>query len=129
MKEKNTRYLTEFLKHADEIGDDILEDTEKILGTLPFIFPIMKERPETFVLSALADLKTGRPEHLLPKTAELIAIAAAAGIGADNCLKVHITAAKKEGATREEIIDTIMIAAMIGRTKILASALRQVADE
>ena len=122
MQEHNQQIVTDFLNHGDEISDDIMADVEQMLG-------VMRERTDTFVLSTLADYKTGRPEHLSPKIAELIAIAAAAGAGADSCLKVHIRAAQKEGATRDEILDTIMIAAMMGKTKVLASALRLLPDE
>ena len=66
-----------------------------------------------------------RPDSLDPKTAELIAVAAAAGAGADSCLKVHIGAALKEGASRDEILDVLLIAAMIGKTRVLASSLRR----
>ena len=128
MNDKNEKILTDFLSHADEMREDIFEDTQSMLGTIPFIFKIMGERPENFVLSGLVDYRTLRPGNLSPKVSELVAIASAAGAGADNCLKVHIQAALKEGATRDEIIDTIMIAAMIGRTKVLASGLRHVAD-
>ena len=100
-----------------------MKDTEKMLGTMPYFFTVMRERPENFVLSALGDYRTCQPEHLSPLVSDLIAIAAA-GSGADNCLKVHICAAHKEGASRDEIFDTIMIAAMMGRTKILSSALK-----
>ncbi|NLV28207.1 MAG: carboxymuconolactone decarboxylase family protein [Methanomicrobiales archaeon] len=124
MQEKNQQIIAEFLDHSEELSDDIMLEVEKILGVIPFIFSAMRERADTFVLSTIADCKTGRPEHLSPKMAELVAIAAAAGAGAESCLKVHIGTAQKEGATRDEIFDTIMIAALIGKTKILASALR-----
>ena len=128
MQEKNVKAVQAFFNNADSIGDDILNDTKEMLGTMPFIFPVMRERKENFALSALADYRICRPEHLSPKVAELIACAAAAGSGADNCLKVHIRAAIKEGATRDEIFDVFMIAATIGKTKVLASALRQMVD-
>ncbi|HNX17688.1 MAG TPA: carboxymuconolactone decarboxylase family protein [Methanoregula sp.] len=128
MKKKNQKIVDEFLLNADAISDDVLDDTEKMLGVLPFIFPVMRERAGTFALSALADYRICRPEHLSPKTAELVAIAAAAGAGADNCMRVHMKAAVKEGATRDEIFDTVMIAGTIGKTKVLASALRQLCD-
>jgi len=129
MQDKNEKIVADFLQHREELSDDIASDVENMLGVIPFIFSAMRERPDTFVLSSLADYKTGRPDSLSPKTAELIAIAAAAGVGADNCLKVHIKAAQKEGATRDEILDTIMITAMIGKTKILASALRLLPED
>ncbi|MEG3055137.1 MAG: hypothetical protein RQM90_02930 [Methanoculleus sp.] len=34
----------------------------------------------------------------------------------------------KEGVSRDQILDTLLIAAMIGKTRILASSLRQFRD-
>jgi len=129
MQVQNEEIVAEFLEHRDALSEDIMADVETMLGTRPFIYQVMRERPDTFALSTLADYHFSRPEHLSPKVAELIAIAAAAGGGAENCLKVHISAAQKEGATRDEIIDTIMITAMMGKTKVLASALRLVPEK
>lgn len=125
MKPENERLIDDFLTHADDLSDDIMADVEEMLGIVPFIFPILRNRPDTFALSTLADYRTSRPDSLDPKTAELIAIAAAASAGADSCLKVHIGAALKEGASRDEILDVLLIAAMIGKTRVLASALRR----
>ncbi|MFA7199392.1 MAG: carboxymuconolactone decarboxylase family protein [Methanoculleus sp.] len=125
MEPENEQIVKNFLAHADDLGDEIVEDVEKMLGTVPFIYSILRERPECFALSAIADYRISRPESLDPKTAELIAVAAAAGAGADSCLKVHMGAALKEGASRDEILDVLQIAAMIGKTRVLASSLRQ----
>ena len=99
-----------------------------MLGCMPFILPILRERPEYFTLSSLADEMVCRPKHLSPKTAELVALAAAMSAGAEFCVQVHIRAAAKEGASRDEIYDTIMIAALIGKTRILAPALRDLCE-
>jgi 4-carboxymuconolactone decarboxylase len=128
MKPENKRALKDFLSRADAISDDILEDTRKMLGSMPFILPVLRERPEYFALSSLADEMICRPAHLSPKTAELVALAAAAGMGAEYCMQVHIRAAAKEGASRDEIYDTIMIAALVGKTRVLAPALREFSD-
>ncbi|MBP7410271.1 MAG: carboxymuconolactone decarboxylase family protein [Methanoculleus sp.] len=125
MKPDNEELINDFLAHADDLGDDITEDVKEMLGTVPFIFTILRDRPDTFALSAIADYRISRPASLDPKTAELIAVAAAAGAGADSCLKVHMGAALKEGASRDEILDTLLIAAMIGKTRVLASSLRR----
>ena len=125
MKNENQKARDEFLSHADAISDDILVDTREMLGSLPFILPVLRERPGYFALSSLADEMVCRPEHLPPKTAELVALAAAAATGAEFCLAVHIRAAAKEGASRDEIFDTIMIAALVGKTRVLAPALRE----
>lgn len=128
MQKKNQKTVNEFLASAETISDDVLEDMTTMLGSKPFIFPVLRERADTFALSMLADYHVFRPEHLPAKMAELSAVAAAAGAGADKCLKVHINAAIKEGATRDEIFDVLMIAATIGKTKVYASALRQLCD-
>ncbi|WP_067050916.1 carboxymuconolactone decarboxylase family protein [Methanofollis ethanolicus] len=124
MKPENQKTLDDFLSHADTMADDVLAETENWLGTVPFIFTVMRERPEAFTLSALGDYKTARPASMDAKTAELVAIAAGAGAGADKCIKVHVGAALREGATRDEILDTILIAGVIGKTHVLASSLR-----
>ncbi|MCX6691112.1 MAG: carboxymuconolactone decarboxylase family protein [Methanoregula sp.] len=128
MRKESQRALQDFLTHADTISDDILADTREMLGSMPFILPVLRERPEYFVLSSLADEMVCRPKHLSPRTAELVALAAAAGSGAEYCMKVHIRAAAKEGASRDEIYDTILIAALVGKTRVLALALRELCD-
>ena len=57
------------------------------------------------------------PKSLDAKTAELLAVAAAASTGADKCLKVHMAAASQAGASEDEILDAVFIAAIIGQSK------------
>jgi AhpD family alkylhydroperoxidase len=128
MQKENQKTIDDFLFHADAISDDILADMQEMLGTLPVVLPMARECPQTFVLNALAEMRIARPPNLSAKTAELVALAAAAGAGADHCVKIHLRAAKKEGASRDEIYETIQIAAMIGKTKVLASGYRELAD-
>jgi AhpD family alkylhydroperoxidase len=128
MKDENRKVVEELLSRADAISDNILEDTQKMLGSMPFILPVLRERPEYFALSSLADEMICRPAHLSPKIVELVSLAAAASAGAEYCINVHIRAAVKEGATRDEIYDTIMIAALIGKTRVLGPALREFCD-
>jgi AhpD family alkylhydroperoxidase len=128
MHPENQKALDDFLTHAEAISDDILDDTRQVLGTMPFILPLMRERPRYFALNALSEDMVCRPRNLPPKTAELVALAAAAAAGAESCMQVHVRAAAKEGASRDEIYDTIMIAALIGKTRILAPAFRVMAD-
>ncbi|WP_292517669.1 carboxymuconolactone decarboxylase family protein [Methanoculleus sp.] len=125
MKPEHEQLVNDFLTHADDLGDDITGDVEEMLGVVPFIFTILRDRPDVFALAAIADYRISRPDSLDAKTAELIAVAAAAGAGAESCLKVHMGAALKEGASRDEILDVLLIAAMIGKTRVLASSLRR----
>lgn len=124
MKEENKRLVEMILENANSLGDDILEDCEEFFGCIPPILKIMRERPEFFVFSSLKDFYALRPQSLDDKTAELITVAAAASSGADKCLKVHMKAALRAGASRDEVLDTIFIASSIGQSRVLASALR-----
>ncbi|MFH5069583.1 carboxymuconolactone decarboxylase family protein [Enterobacter cloacae complex sp. 2024EL-00215] len=49
-------------------------------------------------------------KHLDPKTHELIALAVAVTTRCDGCLSVHVDAAAKNGATREEIAEALAVA-------------------
>lgn len=48
-----------------------------------------------------------------PKTKELIAVAAGTLMRCRHCCTMHVAAAKKAGASKEEIAEAIMVAAMI----------------
>ena len=128
MKPENKTLIKALLENSDSLQEDIYDDTEEMLGIVPFILRVMARRQEFMIFSGLKDLHALRPKSLDPKTAELLAIAAAASAGADKCLKVHMNAAARAGASEDEILDTIIIAAIIGQTKVLASALRTFQD-
>jgi 4-carboxymuconolactone decarboxylase len=95
-----------------------------MLGSVPFILKIMARRPEFMIFPSLKDSCALRPKNFDAKTAELLTIAAAAGAGADKCLKVHVTAAERAGASEDEILDALFIVAIIGQTKVLATVPR-----
>jgi AhpD family alkylhydroperoxidase len=124
MKPENRELIKALLEEADSIQEDIYDDTKEMLGTVPFILRVMARRPEFMIFSALKDFYALRPQSLEPKVAELLAVAAAAASGADKCLKVHMAAASLAGASEDEILDAVFIAALIGQTRVLASALR-----
>jgi len=124
MRPESLNILEEFQRRSNTLIDEIEQDAEEMLGAIPFIFRTLKERPDLFVLSALADFLACRPESLDAKTAELVALTAAAAANAPDCLRVHIAAARKEGASREEIRDCLIIASLIGKTAIQARSLR-----
>jgi AhpD family alkylhydroperoxidase len=54
------------------------------------------------------------PRALDSKTKELIALAIGIAARCDGCLAFHAKAAAKYGATREEVVDTIAVAAYMG---------------
>jgi AhpD family alkylhydroperoxidase len=49
-----------------------------------------------------------------PKTKELIAVAISVADRCDGCIGFHVKAAAKQGATREEIVETVGVAVYMG---------------
>ena len=101
--------------HAPGLIEDIDADTEEMPGGSPSSSTTLKERPDLFIVSALADGKACRPESLDPGTAGLMAVTAAAAVGAPDYLRVHIRAALLAGASRDAIRDCLVIARVIGK--------------
>ncbi|WP_413942891.1 carboxymuconolactone decarboxylase family protein [Bdellovibrio sp. HCB-162] len=71
---------------------------------------------------AISDAKT--PDSKLdPKTKELIALAVAVTNRCDGCIVVHVEAAKKHGATQEEIMEALGVAVAVNAgTALIFSA-------
>jgi AhpD family alkylhydroperoxidase len=51
-----------------------------------------------------------RPGKLSPALKELTAVAIAVATGCDDCIVYHIAAAKKHGASREELVEMLAVA-------------------
>lgn len=75
---------------------------------------LRKEMPETAGAFAGLAKSAIAPGVLDSKTKELIALAIGITARCDGCLAFHTKAAKKHGATREEIIETIAVALYMG---------------
>jgi AhpD family alkylhydroperoxidase len=103
---------------------------EEYGGTGFLMHTLAEENPEAFVRYALeADRRLGAPRVLEPKMIELIAIAASTALLCDHCLKAHIGSAHANGATWEEILDAILIAAHTAESSALSVALRAFKQE
>ncbi len=66
----------------------------------------------------------GKTGHLSAKTRELIALAAAVSLRCDGCITVHVDAAHKLGATREEIAEALGVAIAINAGAALVYSTR-----
>jgi len=128
MKPENKALIKSLLDQSDSLEEDIYADTEQMLGTVPFILRTMARRPEFMIFSAFKDFYALRPKSLDAKTAELLALWPLPPHPEQKCLKVHMAAASRAGASQDEILDAVFIAAIIGQTRVLASALREFQD-
>ncbi|MBO6084745.1 MAG: carboxymuconolactone decarboxylase family protein [Candidatus Methanomethylophilaceae archaeon] len=113
-----------------EITDKILKATEEMYGFIPVTNKVLSTRPDIFVPSAefskcVLENENGAIER---KFRYLLAISAAAATGGEHCLKVQIQHAKDVGATKDEILESIMIGSFMSMTRSQSYALRAFAD-
>lgn len=124
MKPESETILEGLFRHSRQLASEIEQDAAEMYGGVPYRFATLGERPDLFVLSALADYLACRPGSLDPRTAELVAMTAAAAADAPGCLRLHMLAAHREGASRAEIRDCLIIASVIGQAGVQARSFR-----
>jgi AhpD family alkylhydroperoxidase len=88
-------------------------DIEKTLGQVPGFFKLF---PEAGIAGAWTEFKSVQlnpATKLDGKTKELLGLAVAAQIPCSYCIYFHTAAAKLNGATEEEIRETVAMAAIV----------------
>jgi AhpD family alkylhydroperoxidase len=109
-----------------ELTDELVESLVEQHGSLGFILNVLKDRPRNFnpfILKGMAIYK--EPSSLDRKTAELVAVGAAAALRCDHCLESHMRRAMAEGASLDEIMDSLLIAGAIADSSTLSVAFRK----
>jgi len=106
-----------------------LEETKEFFGTVPFVPKFLSARPDIFIpYHDLSKRVMFNPAHLDRKTAELAAVAAGTAVASEHCLNVHIEAAFNVGASKDEILEAIMMGAFMSLTKSQSIGLRKLDD-
>jgi 4-carboxymuconolactone decarboxylase len=107
---------------TDAIADAMVNDR----GELGYVLSVLKERPRTFNPYLLKGMTVYKePTALDKKTAELVAVSAAAALHCDHCLEAHMARAIAEGATLDEIMDTLLVAGSIAESSLYSVAFRK----
>ena len=75
---------------------------------------ISKDIPETMKAFQKLHLAAASDGVLDAKTKELIALAIAVNVRCDGCIAFHVNDALKSGATRDEIMETLGVAILMG---------------
>lgn len=97
----------------DAPAQAVYRDIEQTLGTVPSFFKLF---PAVGIAGAWAEFKAVQlnPKTKLDgKTKELLGLAVAAQIPCQYCVYFHTAAAKANGATEEEIRETVAMAAIV----------------
>ena len=115
-----------------DIGSQVarrLEETKEFFGTVPFVPRFLSTRPDIFIpYHDLSKRVMFKPAHLDRKTSELAAVAAGSAVASEHCLNIHIEAAFNAGASKDEILEAIMMGAFMSLTKSQSIALRKLDD-
>jgi len=94
--------VEEFNEYREKMNSRILEDNNKIIKRI-------------FNLDTNAYMKGA----LDVKTKELLGLVASAVLRCDDCVRYHLETCHKEGLTKEEVVETLSIATLIGGTIVI----------
>jgi AhpD family alkylhydroperoxidase len=111
-------------KGSKRTAQEWMQQIQKENGQVPFIFQRMYERPEVLISHLLYKGAVTETSALDPKTVELVSMAVGAALQCSHCVDYHMQAAIAKGATREEILEVILIAGLLANSVVLAEAYR-----
>jgi AhpD family alkylhydroperoxidase len=83
-----------------------------------------KLSPDTLRGYSVLSAAGSKTNHLDAKTRELISLAVAVTTRCDGCITVHVDAALKEGASREEIAEALSVAVALNAGAALVYSAR-----
>jgi AhpD family alkylhydroperoxidase len=117
--------LKQIVEKGDrETAEEWLRLIEKEYGHIPLIFKRMSERPEVLISHLMYKGSVAETSSLDPKYVELISLAVGAALKCPHCTGYHMLAARRMGATRDEILEVILLAGLISNSSVLANAYR-----
>ncbi|PQJ73295.1 MULTISPECIES: carboxymuconolactone decarboxylase family protein [Polaribacter] len=101
--------VKEFNDYRQKMNDKILEADNKVIKRIYNL-----------------DTNTFKEGHLPVKTKELLGLVASAVLRCDDCVQYHLEAAMKNGVTKEEMMETMSIATLVGGTIVIPHLRRAV---
>ena len=125
-RERLLAEMAALIEKDAQAAEIVLEYLRQRDGGVGLLLRVLSRRPELFVPHVLQGLQLyDQPRAIDPKTAELAAVAASTALMCEHCLDAHMRAARRKGATLEEIFDVILVAGAIAESSTLAVALRR----
>jgi AhpD family alkylhydroperoxidase len=94
--------VTEFNNYRSKMNDKLLSNDNKIIKR---IFNL--------------DTNAFKEGHLPVKTKELLGLVASTVLRCDDCIAYHLETCFKEGISKEEIMESLSIATLIGGTIVI----------
>jgi AhpD family alkylhydroperoxidase len=129
MAGKNEKTLVKRAKALMEdegLADALSRVIEDQRGHLGFLLSTLKRRHRTFSPFVLKGMSVYlEPSAIDKKTAELAAVSAATALRCEHCLDAHMGRAVEEGASMDEVLDVMLVAAAICESSTLSVAFRK----
>lgn len=94
--------VEEFNEYRQKMNDKLLGNDNKVIKR---IFNL--------------DTNAYKEGHLPIKTKELLGLVASAVLRCDDCIQYHLETAFKNGVTKEEMMETMSIATLVGGTIVI----------
>lgn len=94
--------VEEFNEYRQKMNDKLLSNDNKVIKR---IFNL--------------DTNAFTEGHLPVKTKELLGLVASAVLRCDDCIAYHLETAYKKGVTKEEMMETMSIATLVGGTIVI----------
>ena len=116
-------------KGAEKTAEDWVKLVEAESGSAPLIYKKLEDCPEALLSHMMYKHAVSSLGALSPKTVELISLAVGAALRCDHCTSYHMHVAQKMGISKEEILETVLIAGLLSNSSVLAHAYRVVTPE
>ncbi|NOZ58852.1 MAG: carboxymuconolactone decarboxylase family protein [Euryarchaeota archaeon] len=120
--------LRSLLEEGDALVEEMLSTLEERYGEVPFVARMLSTRAEVFVPGFFKSQQLMEEGALEPRVAELVALASAVALRCPPCALSHMKRALARGASREEVLDAVLIAAHVAETSSLAVGLRKLLE-
>jgi len=111
-----------------EVADKILRSIEGRYGFIPLVNEVLSERPDIFIPAANLGRSVMEGGVIEPKMKYLMAVSAASALGGQHCIHVQMHHAIEAGASKDEVMEAIMVGAYMSMTRAQSYALREFKD-
>ena len=113
-----------FYDGLDKLVDEAYEKDKISYGEIEIAFVKMNDKilaDKNKIINRIFNLDTNAfaPGALDVKTKELLGLVASAVLRCDDCIKYHLETAHKNGVTKEEMMESMGIATLVGGTIVI----------
>jgi AhpD family alkylhydroperoxidase len=117
------------METVEQKDKEILANVERENGWIPNPLKLMEKRPGTVqtFMAHKTQVYNGGP--LNKKEQALITLAVAAAIRSEHCMSVRTDEAKKEGVSKDEIVQTLLITSQMVGSSLLQIAYKSMGKQ